>query len=182
MFAKQKSTLSFLSGWMGRIGFLLTLILGVYWAFHIPQTIDPHPDTLRKVLVLSMLVLCSAPFIISGPLLISLFFLKMFPSILLSHEGVKYQDAIGLTKGEIKWKEIKKIIRQSNDLILLVVEKEKSFLFFDGLYFNRLYALLLGRNDVVFFLSTGLEGFGQILDEIVKNSDVKSIYEKRSGQ
>jgi len=178
MFIRQKNTISFVTGWIGRIGFLLTLILDVYWMIHIFQAIDPHPNTLRKILVLSMLGLCSTSLVISGPLILSLFFLKMFPSILLSPDGVEYQDAIGLSKGIIKWREIKKIVQYSEKIILLVVEKEKRALFFDGLYFNRLYALILGRKDVVFLLSSGLEDFSQILQVIIKNSDVKTISKK----
>lgn len=181
MFAKQKNGISLLTGWIGGLGLLLTILLSLYWVFHFIQSIDPNPDTLRKVLALIFLTLCSTPLIISTPLLVSLFFLKMFPSILVNIDGIEYQDRFGLTKGTIKWGELRKIIQYDRNLILLVVEKEKRKTILDGLYFNRLYALLLGRKDPVILISTGLENHKEILEIIVKNSPTQKIIENRPG-
>jgi hypothetical protein len=181
MFAKQKSFLASLTQWIGGIGFLLTAALGIYWMFFVFGEIHAKIDTLKEILIFLIFMLCSTPLITSGPLILTLFFLKMFPSILLFRDGIRYQDAIGLSKGEIKWNEIKKIVRYNEKLVLLVIEKEKRILFLDGMYFNKLHALILGRNDIVLFLSSGLEEFDRILSEIIKNSDAKSISEKKPG-
>lgn len=181
MFAKQKNTLALITGWIGGIGFLITAALGIFWIVFVFQTTDPHPDTLKKISIMLMVGLCSAPIIISGPLLISLFFLRMYPSILLSRNGVEYQDRFGISKEKLSWKEIKKIIRYSDKLILLVVEKEERFLFFDGLYFNKLYGQIVGRKDAVIFMSSGLEQFSQILEVIIKNSESNTLSVNKAG-
>lgn len=180
VFAKQKSILALISGWIGGFGFLFTAIIGVSFIPFIFQTIYPYPDTSRKIFILVLLTLSLIPIVISGPLLLSLFFLNMFPSILLSRDGMECQDRFGISKMKFKWNEIIKVIRYSDSLIILVVEKQKGP-FIDGLYFNKLYALILGRKDAVVYLSPSLEDFSRILEEIIKNSDAKALSDKKPG-
>ncbi len=111
------------------------------------------------------------------PVWLGLLLVKMFPSVRVVKNGIKYM-SIGFLKGIIKWDEIEELLLFENGYIAVAFHRPGLFLL-NGTYFNQLYGKLIRHESAVLFLSPGTANREEILTTIYHNSNVKSVKEIR---
>jgi hypothetical protein len=111
------------------------------------------------------------------PVWLSLFLVKMFPSIELTDEGI-HCISIGLVKTLIRWNEIESLFQFKNGYLGLVFNKPGAF-FLNSSYYNILYGMVIRRDAPVLFLSPNTENLEGILSTIFEHSNAKSVRKYR---
>jgi hypothetical protein len=106
------------------------------------------------------------------PLWIGLFLLRMFPSTRVVANGIRYSTASFL-KGTIKWDEIEELLLFENDFMAVAFQRRGPSLL-NGLYFNKLYGMLIHHEANVLFLSPKVSNRKEILEAIFRNTHIKS--------
>jgi hypothetical protein len=92
--------------------------------------------------------------LLSFPLTISFFLLKMFPRIKISQHGIHYWSFLfGLNT--ITWDDIEGIIRYKNGYGAIIFQK-RGFYFFNGTYFNMLYGMIFRIHRPILLLSPNI--------------------------
>ena len=88
------------------------------------------------------------------PIEISLFLLKMFPSIRANEIGVRYF-SFPLSIRVIRWEEIESLTYFQNGYAALILQK-KGLTLLNGLYFHKLYGMMLGVIDPIILLAPNI--------------------------
>jgi hypothetical protein len=160
MFKEQKGFFPFICKIFG-------LILFVYPPFvalieYIPKLYSSF--TLENV---SISILASATFLLF-PIWISLFLLKMFPKIQITEQGIKYLSFPIQTK-LIKWDEMEGLVRFRNGFAALIFDK-KGLILLNGLYYYKLYGMIVKAYKPVIILSPNILTQTQLLDVLKANN------------
>jgi hypothetical protein len=107
------------------------------------------------------------------PIWIGLFLTKMFPSVRVVSDGIKYM-SLSFIKRTIKWNEIEDVLLFENGYIAITFQSRGSFIL-NGTYFNKLYGMIIRHEYPSLFLSPGTTGRDEILTAIYSNSNVKKL-------
>jgi len=107
------------------------------------------------------------------PIWIGLFFVKMFPSFRITKDGVKCS-SVGPLKDLIRWNEIEELIMFENGYIAMAFHRSGFFLL-NGLYYNKLYAMIVKHEGAVLYISPSTESRDEILNAIFNHAGIKPI-------
>jgi hypothetical protein len=105
------------------------------------------------------------------PVWVGLLLLKMFPSIRVTPNGIKYSSA-GFLKGTTTWNEIEELLLFDNGYMAIAFQKPGFFLI-NGAYFYKLYGLLVRHQSNILFLSPKISNKEEILESIFQNTQIK---------
>jgi len=120
-----------------------------------------------------VITLLAALVVLLVPLWFGLLLVKMFPSIRVVTDGIKYM-SLGFIKKTIKWGEIEDTLLFENGYIAIAFQSRGLFLL-NGTYFNKLYGMLIRHEFPVLFLSPSTANRDEILAAIHQNSNVKGL-------
>jgi len=107
------------------------------------------------------------------PIWVGLLLLKMFPSIRLVNNGIKYASA-GFMKGILVWSEIEELLVFDNGYMAIAFQRPGLSLI-NGAYFYRLYGVLIRHEANIFFLSPKLTNKEELISAIYQNTQIKNI-------
>ena len=107
------------------------------------------------------------------PMWLGLFLVKMFPSVRVMPDGIKFV-SIGFLKDVIKWSEIEETLLFENGCIAIAFQRRGLFVL-NRTYFNKLYGMLIRHESAVLFLSPGTTNRDEILAAIHRNSNVQGL-------
>jgi hypothetical protein len=105
------------------------------------------------------------------PLWIGLFLVKMFPSIRVIANGIKYSSA-SFMNGNITWNEIEELLLFENGYMAIAFQRPGFFLI-NGAYFYKLYGILIGHEANILFLAPKVSNKEEILEAIYQDTLIK---------
>ncbi len=158
MFKSQKGLYPVISKLFGLVIFVYPTFMVTGYAI--------HNIYLNFTLVDAILSIIAAYLVLLIPIWISRFLLGLFPRIRITEQGVKFL-AFPIRINLIRWDEIDSIVRFQNGYAALVFNK-KGFILLNGLYFNKLYGMIIKAFDPVIFLSPNVLNQAELLDKLTE--------------
>jgi hypothetical protein len=156
MFKNQKGFFPVISKVLGLIIFAYPTFIVLVNTIHDVYSNFTLSDTILR-LIADMIVLVI-------PIWVSQFLLSLFPSIKITEQGVKYL-SFPIRTNLIKWDEIDSIVRFRNGYAAVVFNK-KGFIILNGLYYNKIYGMIIKAFDPVIFLSSNILNQTELLEKL----------------
>jgi hypothetical protein len=170
MYYRQKGLIPLSTSFLGITIAVYSLLTSIVETFKNLQLSSTMVDIIAS--------LVAACIVLAIPIWASLFLILMFPAIKIMEDGLKYS-SLGIITGTIKWNEIENLRGFDNGFIAIGIRR-KGFFLFNGLYFNKIYALLIGHESPVLFLSSKTENLKGIVNAIQNHSEAKTIKQRNA--
>lgn len=165
MYKRQQGLLPLLFHFGGLIFLSLSIINLIVWIpralFHqnVPANFDPI-----------VVLLTDFPVLVIAALLL----LNVFPEIRLTPEGLKYHVWPLPIFGLIRWSEVESVVQVRFEFIRIAINRD-GVSFFNGLLFQRIIGWYMRHEFPLIFLSPGLQSREEIVQEILRHSNVKKV-------
>jgi hypothetical protein len=167
MFKNQKGFFPVISKVLGLIIFVYPTFIVLVNTIHDVYSNFTLSDTILRVIA-DMIVLII-------PIWVSQFLLSLFPSIKITKQGIKYL-SFPIRTNLIKWDEIDSIVRFQNGYAAIVFNK-KGFIILNGLYYNKIYGMIIKAFDPVILLSSNVLNQTELLEKL-KEMKISGIENK----
>ncbi len=153
MFTNQKGSFPFVSKITGLIIFVYPTFMVMGYSIR-----EMFIDFTAENIFLRFL---AAALVLFFPLWIGQFLLNMFPKIKITEQGVKYL-SFPLIIRLIKWDEIESLVYFRNGYAALILQK-RGFILLNGLYYNKLYGMIVRAFDPVIFIAPNISSQPELL-------------------
>ena len=167
MFTSQKGLFPFVSKITGLIIFVYPTLMVIAYSVR-----ELFIDFTAENIFLRFL---AATLVLFFPLWISLFLLNMFPKIKLTEQGIKYL-SFSLTIRLIKWDEVESLVYFRNGYAALILQK-RGFILLNGLYYNKLYGMIVRAFDPVIFVAPNILDQSELLANLSERK-IRIVREK----
>jgi len=167
MFTSQKGSFPFVSKITGLIIFVYPTFMVMGYSIK-----EIFMDFTAENIFLRFL---AAALVLFFPIWISLFLLNLFPKIKTTAQGVKYLSSPLIIR-LIKWDEIESLVYFRNGYAALILQK-RGFILLNGLYYNKLYGMIVRAFDPVIFVAPNILDQSELLANLSERK-IRIVREK----